>query len=270
MGISFMKEPIIVHWGNNYRNVEDYQTNDCKINDWEHFVALTNQADAISKTKTFIYKGSISSVVKDLLKWGDDYDEYSSHRFSQEIEMLFRKSDKVLSNQVGPIKSTKINAFDYILETFRKGYSIMDPLNLHYFGNGKLTPHPGYTRLLFGKLYTMNINCIIYDYTNGKFVQDFKDINIFTPDETNFDISERRYMFSHTGQTKKPKQIHKMSGKKNGVKYREVNGKDPIPKELGDPRLYNPPKIYIKQNNLVTVNGRKVLKNNNGLWELVL
>ena len=271
MGSSAMKkQDIIVHWGNNYKNVEDYQTNDCEIKDWKHFITLTNQADSISNTKTFIYKGSISSVVVDLLKWDNDYNSYSSYQFSKEIEMLFRKSDTVLSNEIGPVKSTKINAFDYILETFRQGYPIVDPVNLHYFGNGKLTPHPGYTRLLFGKLYTKNIDCIIYDYTNGKFKQDFKNINIVTPGETHIDINKRRYMFSHTGLTKRPRELHKMSGKENGVKYREVKSKDPIPKELGDPRLYNPPRIYKKENDVVTVDGKEVLRNNNGFWELVL
>ena len=66
------KQDIILHWGNNYKNVEDYETNDCEIKDWKHFITLTNQADSISNTKTFIYKGSISSVVLDLLKWDSD------------------------------------------------------------------------------------------------------------------------------------------------------------------------------------------------------
>ena len=248
-------------WGREYSSLP--------LEGWVNFLTLTKQADDVSKTKTFVYKASISTVVNDLLRT-KDYDYYVSYELKKQVDKLFRKSDIVKSNEVGADRSVKINAFDFILETFRAGYPILDPLCFHYFGNNNFALHPGYTRLLFGNVYKEDVDCIIFDYTNGKVQDDFKHINIITPDETFIDVKEKRYLFGHTGIDNSPRQIHKLSGNKDGVMYRELLGKNPIPDELADPRLYNPPRTYKKEKEVVTVDGRKVLERNKGSWELTL
>ena len=98
-------------WGREYSSLP--------LEGWVNFLTLTKQADDVSKTKTFVYKSSISTVVNNLLRT-KDYDNYVAFELQKQVDKLFRKSDIVKSNEVGADRSVKINAFDLRLPPFEK------------------------------------------------------------------------------------------------------------------------------------------------------
>ena len=57
-----------------------------------------------------------------------------------------------------------------------------------------------------------------------------------------------------------PGTVHNASGKKEGIKFREVKGDDADIKALGFPSLYMPPRKFEKTENSVIVNGIEVLR----------
>ena len=134
---------------------------------------------------------------------------------------------------------------------------------------GRWQLHPGNTRMQLANVYNGQVNCIITDYSNGYIKQFYPMI-----DEINlhdFNVTGRRLSLGWTGAGGYcPRSVTKTISPKNTIaKYREVQG-SAITINLAKPTTYMPPRCFEKIGNEVKVNGSTVLRNNNGLWELVL
>lgn len=297
------------------------------LKSFEHYLKITKLADADANQKTWVYRGTIKDIWKNIFGLDEDGVRHTIHgSIVKVLDELFANSNKVWSNEDWLTNNhsrddllTKPNAFYYILEELRSGQKLYDPLNLVWFPDwfmpgivktqqpvrpvtkwkprfdtgiaetrwlhhidkmqevcfnhitvpGRWQLHPGNTRMQLANVYEGEVNALITDYSNGYIKQFYPMI-----DELhlhNFDVTGRRLSLGWTGQGGEgPRSVTRTISPKNTIaKYREVQGAA-ITVNLAKPTTYMPPRCYEKVGNDVKVNGSTVLRNNNGLWELVL
>jgi hypothetical protein len=251
------------------------QTKSVRITSWSHFLSLTNGSDKELNCKTYIYKGTLDLINKNLLGYENDTWRYSV--FHNMVEDCFQNKSIVYTDDPDQTddKLLKINSLYYLIMSFRKGEKMKDPLCFNYFEtdgstvgrppHGKIGIHPGHTRLLLGDIYKQPLYVIIFDYTNGLFPKRYRHLRIWDTSQTEqqlFPITNRQYIFAHTRQQRNsPGTIHGACGDPiNGIAFREVKGDDAFLKSLAHPTTYMPPRKFEKTENSVIVNGIEVLR----------
>lgn len=226
-----------------------------ELTDYESFVQTVQAADQYLGTKTYIYKNTLKHINDNFFHFdiSQDIDSYIRH--------LFKEKNVVHSNEPGLTHRDleKINSIDVILHSL----PIRNPLSLNYFGNNSWGAHPGNTRLHFGDVYTDEVYAMVVDHKHI-IKQDYPDEIFYDLDEIKVDVNKLNILVTHT--IDGPNVIRNAAGK--NVNYMELT--DNPGATLGDPTLYDPPRVYRlkKGKTIVTVDDRIVFQKVNDKWQI--
>lgn len=226
-----------------------------ELTDYESFVQTVQAADQYLNTKTYIYKNNLKYINDSFFHKNINQD------FDSFVRNLFKEKDIVSSDEPGLTHRDleKINSIDVILHSL----PIRNPLSLNYFGNGSWGAHPGNTRLSFGDVYKKDVYAMVVDH-NHSIKNDYPDEHFYELDEIKLNVNKLNILVTHT--INGPNTIRIAAGK--NVNYMELTDKPSA--ELGNPTLYDPPRIYrLKKNKtLVTVDDRIVLEKVDDKWQI--
>lgn len=235
-----------------------------KLRTYSEFIEVSKILDKEYGTKSYLLQTSLESLNKRFLKRDMNY------AIQEIVDFLFKNQNKVYSNEdwLTDRHLEKINSFSYLLEDFKSNnFKIKHPISMKYFGKERWVIHPGNSRLFFKDLVKDTVNVFITDFT-GNLKEDY-NMNFQNIEDGNFDV-KGLYFFCDTT---KGRELDKVPGKMaeyiegRNITYAELL--PDIPKVLGDPRLYDPPKVYELKNNIVYVDGKEVIKYSDK-WEFVL
>jgi len=247
-------------------------TRGIRVKSFDHFKHITKQSDKELNCKTFVYKGTIDSINRQLLGYQDDTWRWSV--FDMMVEGCFKNKNLVTTADEDQTDDSllKINSLYYMIMSFRSGDKMKDPLCFNYFERGgpsvgkprygSFGIHPGHTRLMLGEIYRQPMYTIVYDYTNGLFKQRYRELKLWDIDDSPyFPVENRNYVFGNTKeQGYTPGTIHEACADVNGINYRELKGDDAWLTPLGRPSLYMPPRVFERTEDSVIVNGVEVLR----------
>ena len=162
-----------------------------KLNDYLHFVNLTNEFDSMHNTNTYIAKLTLEDTNNIFLK------RNIQKKIAGDIHSIFKHSTLVYSNNatIDTDSIVKLYSFFRILDDLKKGCKLLHPLNIHYFKNKKVALHPGQTRLSFLGQYTDKVDVIITDYSNTV-ISDFNDVSFNDISTAEFNCNDLYFLSS--------------------------------------------------------------------------
>ena len=105
-----------------------------KLNDYLHFVNLTNEFDSMHNTNTYIAKLTLEDTNNIFLK------RNIQKKIAGDIHSVFKHSTLVYSNNatIDTDSIVKLYSFFRILDDLKKGCKLLHPLNIHYFKNERI------------------------------------------------------------------------------------------------------------------------------------
>lgn len=232
-----------------------------KLQDYGHFIELTNKFDYQYNTKTFLLKISLKkcndlflrrNMVKTL--------NYLIRDIFKEKSIIKSHDDTVMEDYL-----RKLYTLSELVKNLQNNSQIKDPLSLHYFGGYKAALSPGFSRMYFCHQYVDDVNIIFTDYSNTDYSEYFfndYNINIIKINENSFDCTDLSFLENDV-KDDNPKALWKVN--KQCIRYKQcinsisIGGWYDI-KKLKD--LY----VYEYKNNAVFVNDLKILYKKNDKW----
>ncbi len=171
------------------------------LKNYDHFIKISNEFDAIFDTKTYILQASIYDVLHTICKMDLSKNNIFNKKMSLEIDEcvnnLFENIEEFNIAQFGTdLKKSRyiayLNRIGTLIKNIKENEDIKFPMCLHHTKT-YTGVHPGGARTFMAGIYSKPVTFIVTDYTKS-IAKKFKMFNFFDLSEKKINIDENCYL----------------------------------------------------------------------------
>ena len=239
--------------------------NSIEIEDYEHFVSLTEKFDKDWNTVTYILQEKLTDIA-DLI-WKNTV----HGTLDNEIKYCFGDRKVIWTNKkdINPDRMVKMISFKSMIDSLKKDRRFVNPICCNYFDTKKFSIHPGGTRMIFKDVVEEPVTLVITDYS-GELKKDYSDIQFIPYNRRRFDTTGLEFMTADNSDGK-PRGFTSACGDKM-YKYKELKTTDDTlgMYENGNPHALPEPIKLELQEDSVYVDNQLIIRKENKEWQLAM